>query len=168
MKCSCVCPHYVSSCRVQICIMCVCVCVLCIFQSVVGSTSGSLGAVQLAEPRQHDASMIVDVAVGALVHPFDQVFLVQQRVVGAERAGGVKEALVVMAELRLPAGRQELVNVHHLAQRHHQDSAWTGNKENCTQLHVSLLNATVFIAELHCFPCLLNICFKKSDVSHTH
>lgn len=85
-------------------------------QSVAGCTSSSLGAVQLAEPRQRDASVGVDIAVGALVHPLDQVLLVQQRVVGAERAGGVKETLVVMAKLRLPARGQELVNVHHLAQ----------------------------------------------------
>lgn len=85
-------------------------------QSVVGYTSSSPGAVQLAEPRQRDASTGVDIAVGALVHPLDQVLLVQQRVVGAKRAGGVNEVLVVMAELRLPARGQELVHVHHLAQ----------------------------------------------------
>lgn len=58
----------------------------------------------------------MDVAVGALVHPLDQVLLIQQRMIGAERAGGVEEALVVMAELRLSVRGQELVNVHHLAQ----------------------------------------------------
>lgn len=67
--------------------------------------------------------MGVDVAVRPPVHPLDQVLLVQQRVVGAERAGSVVEALVVMTELRLPAGRQELIDVHHLAQRHHQNGS---------------------------------------------
>lgn len=95
---------------------CVCVHCFCISQSVVGYTSSSLDAVQLAQPRQRDAPVGGDVAIGALVHPFDQVLLVQQRVVGAESAGGVKETLVVMAELRLPLRGQELVNVHHLAQ----------------------------------------------------
>lgn len=85
-------------------------------QSVVGHTSSGPGAVQLVEPRQRDASTGVDIAVRALVHPLDQVLLVQQWVVGAKRAGSVKETLVVMAELRLPARGQELVNVHHLAQ----------------------------------------------------
>lgn len=60
--------------------------------------------------------MRVDVAVGALVHPLDQVLLIQQRMIGAKRAGGVEEALVVMAELCLSVRGQELVNVHHLAQ----------------------------------------------------
>ena len=60
--------------------------------------------------------MGVDVTVGAAVHPLDQVLLVQERVVGAERAGGVVEALVVVAQLRLPPRWQELVDVHHLAQ----------------------------------------------------
>ena len=72
--------------------------------------------------------MVVDVTVRALVHPFDQVFLVQQRVVGAERAGGVVETLIVVTELRLPAGRQEFVNMYHFAQRHHQDGAWVEYK----------------------------------------
>ena len=124
--------------RLCVCVcVCVCVCaslVLYISQSVVGWASSSLGAVHCAEPRQRDPSVGVDVAVGALVHPFHQVLLVQQRVVGAQRAGGVEETLVVMAELRLPAGRQELVDVHHLAQWHHQDGAWTGNRGDALKL----------------------------------
>lgn len=72
------------------------------FQSVVGFSSCCLGAVQPAEPGQRDPSVGVDVAVGALVHALHQVLLVQQRVVGAQRAGSVIETLVVMAELRLP------------------------------------------------------------------
>lgn len=106
-----------SSCRTQICAL---------MQSAVSSSS--LAAVQLPEAGQRDASVGVDVAVGALVHALNQVLLVQQRVVGAQRAGGIVETLVVMAELRLPPGRQELVHVHHLAQRHHQDGAWTGSR----------------------------------------
>lgn len=92
-----------------------------------------VGAVQPFEPRQGDATVGEDVAVGPLVHPLDQVLLVQQRVVGAQRAGGVEEALVVMAQLRLPAGGQELVDVHHLAQRHHHDGAWTGKRGEDTE-----------------------------------
>lgn len=91
-------------------------------------TFGIACAVQPVEAGQGDASVRVDVAVGPLVHPLDQVLLVQQRVVGAQRAGGVVEALVVMAELRPPAGRQELVDVHHLAQRHHHDGAYAGER----------------------------------------
>lgn len=79
-----------------------------------GSTFSILCAVQSAEPRQGDASVGVDVAIGSLVHTLDQVFLVQQWVVGAERAGGIVKSLVVMAELRLSARRQKLVDVHHL------------------------------------------------------
>lgn len=79
-------------------------------------TSSTAGAVKAAEPRQGDASVGVDVAFGPSVHPLDQVLLVQQRVVGAQGAGGVEETLVVMAELRLSARRQELVDVYHLTQ----------------------------------------------------
>lgn len=92
-----------------------------------------VGAVQPFEPRQGDATVGEDVAVGPLVHPLDQVLLVQKRVVGAQRAGGVEEALVVMAQLRLPAGGQELVDVHHLAQRHHHDGAWTRKRGEDTE-----------------------------------
>lgn len=80
------------------------------------NTFSTVCAVKPAEARQGDPSVGVDVAVGPLVHPLDQVLLVQQRVVGAQRAGGVVELLVVMAELRPSARRQELVDVHHLAQ----------------------------------------------------
>lgn len=99
----------------------------CLHASHVLWRLGGLRAVDDAEAGQRDAAEAVDVVVGAAVHPLDQVLLVQQRVVGAERAGGVVEVLVVMAELRLPLGRQELVHVHHLTQRHHQDGACTGN-----------------------------------------
>lgn len=113
--CSCICPKCYVSLQDSASYVCLCVCVL-ISQSVVGQASRSLGAAQLAEPGQRDSPMGVNFAVRALVHPFDQVLLVQQRVVGAERAGGVKKTLVVMAELCLPLRGQELVNVHHLAQ----------------------------------------------------
>lgn len=74
------------------------------------------GTIHGAEPGQRDTSVDVDFPIRAAVHAFDQVLLVQQRVVSPEGAGGVVEALVVVAELRLPARRQELVDVHHLAQ----------------------------------------------------
>lgn len=95
-------------------------------------------AVEPAEARQGDPSVGVDVAVGPLVHPLDQVLLVQQRVVGAQRAGGVVELLVVMAQLRLSARRQELVDVHHLAQRHHHDGACTSREETTLEPRVKL------------------------------
>lgn len=81
----------------------------------------SMGAVDAAEPRQRDSSVGVDVSVEALVHPFHQVLLVEQWVVGSERARRVMETLVVVTQLRLPLGRQELVDVHHLAHGHHED-----------------------------------------------
>lgn len=79
-------------------------------------TSSIISAVQPVEPRQGDTSVVVDVAVGSLVHPLDQVLLVQQWVVGAEGAGCIEKPLIVMAELRLPARRKELVDVYHLTQ----------------------------------------------------
>lgn len=95
----------------------------CLSQSESGRTSLRPGTVHLAETRQRDSSVCVDVKVGAPVHPLDQVLLVQERVVGTERAGSIVETLVVVAELRLPPRRQELVNMDHLAQRHHKDGA---------------------------------------------
>lgn len=92
---------------------------VCVFSSVSGASSSGLGAVECSEAGQLDASVHDNVTVGALVHAFNQVLFVEQRVVRAERAGCIEEALVVMAELRSPAGWQELVHVYHLTQGHH-------------------------------------------------
>lgn len=106
-------------------------------------------AVQPVEPRQGDASVGVDVAVGPLVHPLDQVLLVQQRVVGAERAGRVVKSLVVMAELRLPARRQELVDMHHLTQWHHHDRAYTRIEETTLKSRVNQNQLHFFTGLFH-------------------
>lgn len=100
--------------------ICVGVCV-CVFSSVSVACSCGLSAVECPEAGQLDTPVHDNVAVGALIHTFHQVLLVEQRVVGAKRAGGVEEALVVMAELRSPAGWQELVHVYRVTQGHHQD-----------------------------------------------
>jgi len=92
------------------------------------SVPRSQGAVQAAEARQRDPSMGGDVPVSSPVHAFHQVLLVEQWVVGAECACRIVEALVVVTQLRLPAGRQELVHVHDLAQRHHEHRAWPGRE----------------------------------------
>lgn len=97
-----------------------CVCIR-VFSSVSVAPSSGLSAVECSEAGQLDTSVHDNVAVGALIHTFNQVLFVEQRVVRAKRAGGIEEALVVMAELRSPAGGQELVHVHHLTQGHHQD-----------------------------------------------
>lgn len=76
----------------------------------------STGAVESAETWQGDPSVGVDIPVEPLVHPLDQVLLVQQGVVGAEGARRVDEALVVVTEFGLAARRQELVDMHHLTQ----------------------------------------------------
>lgn len=89
---------------------------VCARFSVSGASSSGVGAVECSEAGQLDTSVRHNVVVGAPVHAFHQVLLVEQRVVRAERAGGVEEALVVMAELRPPAGWQELIHVHHLTQ----------------------------------------------------
>ncbi|KAG5844815.1 hypothetical protein ANANG_G00166710 [Anguilla anguilla] len=73
-------------------------------------------AVEAVEPWQGDSAVAEDVAVRPLVHPLDQVLLVEQGVVGPQRAGRVVEALVIVAQLRLTARRQELVHMHHLTQ----------------------------------------------------
>lgn len=52
-----------------------------------------------------------------------QILLKEERVVGAHRAGTVKELLVVVAHVSLALGREELVNIHLVTQRHHDDDA---------------------------------------------
>ena len=60
--------------------------------------------------------MGVNVPVEPLVHPLDEVLFVEQGVVGPQRAGSVMETLVVMTQLGLPPGRQELVHMHDITQ----------------------------------------------------
>lgn len=60
---------------------------------------GSEVAVKGTESRQCDSAMSVDISVRSLVHPFHQVLLIKQRMVGTQGAGCVAEALVVVAKL---------------------------------------------------------------------
>lgn len=89
-----------------------------------GTLSAPPGAVESAEPRQGDPSVGVDVPVEPLVHPLDQVLLVEQGVVGPQSAGCVVEALVVVTQFRLPLRWQELIHVYYLTQGHHQNRTW--------------------------------------------
>lgn len=64
-----------------------------------------------AEAWQSHAALPAQVALRASVEPLYQALLVQQRVVGAQSAGRVVVALVVVAEVRLPHGGDVLVYV---------------------------------------------------------
>lgn len=76
-----------------------------------------------SEAGQGDLPVSVDVLIRALVHVLHQVLLKQQRVVSPHGAGVVVELLVIVADVRLPLGREELVHVHLVTQRHHQHDA---------------------------------------------
>lgn len=82
----------------------------------VHSRREATGTVKRAETWQRDSSVGVDIPVEPLVHPLDQVLLVEEGVVSAERARRVDETLVVVAELGLAARWQELIHMHHLTQ----------------------------------------------------
>lgn len=82
------------------------------------STSGSGTSdvtVYGAEARQSDTALPAQVTLRARVQPLNQALLVEQRVVGAQSAGRIIVALVVVAEVRLPHGRDVLVDMHLLA-----------------------------------------------------
>lgn len=72
-----------------------------------------------AEPWQSDSPLLAEVSLRAHVHPPDEVLLVNEGVVGAQRAGGVIIVLVVVAQIRLPLGGDVLVHVKLVAHGHH-------------------------------------------------
>lgn len=86
-----------------------------------GTSGVGRGAAHGPEPRQNHLSLAVQVALGAGVQPLHQQLLVEQWVVGAKRARRVIVQLVVVAQLRLPDGRDVLVHVHFAAQGHHDE-----------------------------------------------
>jgi len=77
----------------------------------------------VSEARQSDLPVRVDVLVCALVYVLHQVLLEQERVVSSHGTGTVVELLVIVANVRLPLGREKLVHVHFVTQRHHDHDA---------------------------------------------
>lgn len=77
---------------------------------------GRLCTVKGVKSRQHHPAVIIDVFVRSLVHPLHQVLLIEQRVVGTHGAGCIFEVLIVVAELGFALGRQELIDVDHVAE----------------------------------------------------
>lgn len=94
-----------------------------------GTWSGSPhSAVNVLEARQAGFSKQVNVLICALVEVLHQILLKEERVVGAHRAGAVVELLVVVAHVSLALRWEELVNIHLVTQRHHDDDAWGGDQ----------------------------------------
>lgn len=81
-----------------------------------------------SEARQGDFPMNVDVLIRALVHVLHQVLLKQEWVVSSHGAGVVMELLVIVANVRLPLGREKFVHIHLVTQRHHEHNACQGTE----------------------------------------
>lgn len=86
-------------------------------------SKSNLSAMHFPEARQGDFAMSVDVLIRALVHVLHQVLLKQEGVVGSHGAGVVVELLVIVADVCLPLGGEELVHIHLVTQRHHEHNA---------------------------------------------
>lgn len=95
-----------------------------------GTWPGSpCSAVNAPEARQCDFPKQINVLVHALVEVLHHILLKEERVVGAHRAGAVEELLVVVAHVGLALGWQELINIHLVTQRHHDDDACRREQE---------------------------------------
>ena len=64
--------------------------------------SGTWWAAHSLQPGQHNLAFAMQVALGAHVEPLYQQLLVEQRVVGAQCAGGFMVGLVVVTQVCLP------------------------------------------------------------------
>lgn len=81
-----------------------------------------------SEARQGNFPVSVDVLIRALVHVLHQVLLKQEWVVSSHGAGMVVKLLVVVANVRLPLGREKFVHVHFVTECHHDHDAWGGTE----------------------------------------
>lgn len=98
--------------------------VKCLMEKGEGTWPGSpYSAVNPPEARQCGFPKQVNVLICALVEVLYQILLKEERVVGAHRAGAVKEFLVVVAHISLALGWEEFINIHLVTQRHHDDDA---------------------------------------------
>lgn len=77
----------------------------------------------ISEARQSSFPMDIDVLICALVYMLHQVFLEQEGVVSSHGTGTVVKPLVIVTNVSLPFGREELVHVHFVAERHHDHNA---------------------------------------------
>ena len=94
-----------------------------------GAWLGSLcSAANCPEARQRGFSKQVDVLVCAEVEVLHHVLLKEEWVVGTHCAGTVEILLIVVAHVSLALGWEELVNIHLVTQRHHNDDAWRGEQ----------------------------------------
>ena len=136
--------------------------------------SGTWRAAHGLQPGQHDLAFAVQVTMGAHVEPLHQQLLVEQRVVGAQCAGGIMVGLVVVTQVCLPHRRNVFVHVHLATQVHHQQDAWWGRgKQSREQLGeegasvLKVADSTVVSSLSTCLPvltmCLLTVSFPPDS-----
>lgn len=77
----------------------------------------------VSEAGQSDFPVSVDVLICALVYMLHQVLLKQERVVSSHGTGTVVKLLVIVANVRLPLGREKFVHVHFITECHHDHDA---------------------------------------------
>lgn len=82
---------------------------------------GPCSAVNVPEARQCGFSKQVNVLICALVEVLYHILLIEEWVVGTHCAGTVKELLVVVAHIGLSLGWEELINIHLVTQRQHDE-----------------------------------------------
>lgn len=80
-------------------------------------------AMHISEAGQSNFPMCIDVLICALVYVFHHVFLKQEGVVSSHGTGTVVKLLVIVANVRLPFGREKFVHVHFVTERHHDHDA---------------------------------------------
>lgn len=77
----------------------------------------------ISEAGQSNFPVSIDVLICALVYMLHQVFLKQEWVVSSHGTGTVVKLLVIVANVRLPFGREKFVHVHFITERHHDHDA---------------------------------------------
>lgn len=80
-------------------------------------------AVHRLEAGQNHLALAMQIPLRACVQALHQKLLIEQRVVRPEGAGCVVVQLVVVAQLRLPHGRDVFVHVHLSAHGHHDEDS---------------------------------------------
>lgn len=77
----------------------------------------------ISKAGQSNFPVSIDVLICAPINMFHQVFLKQEGVVSSHSTGTVVKLLVIVANVRLPFGREKFVHVHFITERHHDHDA---------------------------------------------
>jgi hypothetical protein len=82
---------------------------------------GLHSAVNGPKAGQCGFSKVVNVLICAFIEVLHHILLKEEWVVGTHRASAVKVLLVVVAHIGLALGWEELINIHLVTQRQHDD-----------------------------------------------